>query len=102
MTVQVPNPAVVLQVCFQSRVKLHAPHRRRRGWALFVCVRVFTRFALGARVWCCFLRPSLHLSVQFEDFRTEYASKLLERYRYQHLCFNDDIQVTSPLGFVSS
>ena len=30
---------------------------------------------------------------QFEDFRTEYASKLLERYRYQHLCFNDDIQV---------
>lgn len=32
--------------------------------------------------------------VQFEDFRTEYASKLLERYRYQHLCFNDDIQVS--------
>ena len=31
--------------------------------------------------------------IQFEDFRTEYAYKLLERYRYDHLCFNDDIQV---------
>lgn len=30
---------------------------------------------------------------QFEDFRTEYANTLLERYRYDHLCFNDDIQV---------
>ncbi|CAB1119012.1 unnamed protein product [Ectocarpus sp. CCAP 1310/34] len=30
--------------------------------------------------------------IQVEDFRTEYASKLLERYRYKHLCFNDDVQ----------
>ncbi|CAM9922541.1 unnamed protein product, partial [Hapterophycus canaliculatus] len=34
--------------------------------------------------------------IQFEDFRTEYASKLLERYRYEHLCFNDDIQANHP------
>lgn len=42
-------------------------------------------------IWVCFVRAHVE---QFEDFRTEYASKLLERYRYQHLCFNDDIQVS--------
>lgn len=36
---------------------------------------------------------TVHDYAQFEDFRTEVASKLLERYRYDHLCFNDDIQV---------
>lgn len=31
--------------------------------------------------------------VQFEDFAIDRAKPLLERYRYDHLVFNDDIQV---------
>ena len=30
--------------------------------------------------------------LQFEDFNLEHAQPLLERYRYHHLVFNDDIQ----------
>ena len=31
--------------------------------------------------------------IQFEDFAIDRAKPLLERYRYDHLVFNDDIQV---------
>ena len=32
--------------------------------------------------------------VQFEDFNSSVAQKLLDKYRHKHLCFNDDIQGT--------
>ena len=32
--------------------------------------------------------------VQFEDFSSDVAQKLLDKYRDDHLCFNDDIQGT--------
>lgn len=36
-----------------------------------------------------------HAVVQFEDFQTSHAHSLLERYRHEHLVFNDDIQGTA-------
>ena len=33
--------------------------------------------------------------LQFEDFQLQYAHALLQRYKNQHLVFNDDIQVGS-------
>lgn len=32
--------------------------------------------------------------LQFEDFNIEHALPLLERYRYHHTVFNDDVQVS--------
>lgn len=34
--------------------------------------------------------------LQFEDFAIDRAQPLLERYRYDHLVFNDDIQARRP------
>lgn len=36
-----------------------------------------------------------HCLVQFEDFPTDRAFAILERFRHRLLCFNDDIQVFS-------
>lgn len=35
--------------------------------------------------------------VQFEDFSTENAAKILQKYRYTQLCFNDDVQGTGSV-----
>lgn len=35
-----------------------------------------------------------NVMVQFEDFSSDVAQKLLDKYRDNHLCFNDDIQGT--------
>lgn len=35
-----------------------------------------------------------NVMVQFEDFNSNVAQSLLDKYRHNHLCFNDDIQGT--------
>eukprot|EP00163_Fabomonas_tropica_P034357 TRINITY_DN945_c0_g1_i2.p1 TRINITY_DN945_c0_g1~~TRINITY_DN945_c0_g1_i2.p1 ORF type:complete len:380 (+),score=79.19 TRINITY_DN945_c0_g1_i2:473-1612(+) len=36
--------------------------------------------------------------IQFEDFSPDKAPKVLEKYRHNHLCFNDDIQGTGSMS----
>ena len=37
--------------------------------------------------------------LQFEDFQLQYAHTLLQRYKHQHLVFNDDIQASVTSQF---
>ncbi|XP_019092942.1 PREDICTED: NAD-dependent malic enzyme 1, mitochondrial-like [Camelina sativa] len=39
-----------------------------------------------------------HVIVQFEDFQSKWAFKLLERYRYTNRMFNDDVQGTAGVA----
>ncbi|CAN6486452.1 unnamed protein product [Victoria cruziana] len=39
-----------------------------------------------------------HVIVQFEDFQTKWASKLLQRYRNNYRMFNDDVQGTAGVA----
>jgi len=39
-----------------------------------------------------------HALIQFEDFNTSAAEPILRKYRYKHLCFNDDIQGTGTVA----
>jgi malate dehydrogenase (oxaloacetate-decarboxylating)(NADP+) len=63
-------------------------HPRLSGPAYETVVESFVR-AIHAR-W-----P--HALIQFEDFSNDQAFQLLERYRRQVLCFNDDIQGTGAV-----
>ena len=40
--------------------------------------------------------------VQFEDFQSKHAIKLLMRYKKEYLMFNDDIQVELPTNITAN
>lgn len=72
------------------------PHARLTGSAYFELVDEFMRAVKDKYPQAV---------VQFEDFLTPNAYKLLHRYRYDYRCFNDDIQGTAAVvlaGVLSS
>ena len=64
---------------------LGVPHKRLRGDEYFYLIEEFMH-AVRYR-W-----PNV--LVQFEDFSSDVAQTLLDKYRHDHLVFNDDIQGT--------
>lgn len=62
---------------------------RLRGDEYYEVVDEFVRAVMGR--W-----PKAVL--QFEDFNTEHALPLLERYRHHHTMFNDDVQGTAAMA----
>lgn len=69
----------------QDKFYLGVQKQRLRGKEYFHLV---DEFMLAVR----FRWPNV--MVQFEDFSSDVAQKLLDKYRDKHLCFNDDIQGT--------
>ena len=74
------NPALLKDPYYLGK-----QHKRLRGQAYFDMVHEMME-SVYAR-WPGAL-------VQFEDFASDHAQTLLDRYRHRHLCFNDDIQGT--------
>ena len=71
---------------------LGMPHPRLRGHEYYSLVHEFVN-AVHHR-W-----PNA--IIQFEDFSSDKAMDILETYRYDHLCFNDDIQGTGAVTLAS-
>ncbi|KAJ1566214.1 hypothetical protein HK405_010730 [Cladochytrium tenue] len=62
-------------------------------------------FAFTDAVMAALRRRWPDLLIQFEDFSSEHAFQLLERYRDSYFCFNDDIQGTGAVilaGFINA
>lgn len=73
------------EALLQDKYYLGVQRKRLKGAAYF---RMMDEFMDAVR----FRWPNV--LVQFEDFSSEVAQTLLDRYRDDHLCFNDDIQGT--------
>jgi malic enzyme len=73
------------ETLLKDKFYLGVPKRRLRGQAYHYLVNEFMD-AVRFR-W-----PNV--LVQFEDFSSDVAQILLDKYRHNHLCFNDDIQGT--------
>ena len=67
---------------------LGSPHKRLEGEEYYAFVEEFIR---GVR------NRWPNALIQFEDFQTKHANKILQHYRDEVLCFNDDIQGTAAV-----
>lgn len=76
------------ETLLQDPYYLGLPHPRLQGDEYYAVVDEFIS-AVRTR-W-----P--HVLVQFEDFSSDHAAELLERYRHNICCFNDDIQGTAAV-----